>query len=181
MHRNLLALILVLSLGACATVPESLRGEFAQGANLLAVRSQPDNFTGQEVRWGGIILNVDNQREESILEILAYPLDKSSRPKIDRMALGRFLLHSNQFLDPAIYPRDRELTVVGIIQGVEKRKIGEFEYPYPLIEGRVLYVWPEREEVGSYYDPWYPWYPWYMWDPWYGYPYPWYRHYHPRH
>lgn len=183
MHQNIFALVLILSLGACASVPENLRGEYDNGARLVEVQAKTDTFIRQEVRWGGIILKVENQHDLSTLEILAYPLDKSSQPETGMLATGRFLLHSKQFLDPAIYIRDRELTVVGTISGVETKNIGEYEYRYITVEGRALHLWPIRKESTSadHYDPWFPfyspWYPW--WDPWYGYPYP-YRHYHPR-
>lgn len=184
MRQYLFSLVLILSLGACASVPENLRGEYDTSATLVSVQTKTDAFIGQEVRWGGIILGVENRHDQSILEILAYPLDKSSRPMVEKLAKGRFLLQSKQFLDPAIYVPDRELTLVGTIAGAETKKIGEFEYRYVVIEGRSLHLWPEREVSSKtdYYEPWFPWYPpWYpWWDPWYGYPYPWDRHYHRR-
>lgn len=183
MQQYLFVLVLILSLGACASIPENLRGEYNEGARLAEVQARTDAYIGQEIRWGGIILSVENEHDRSTLEILAYPLDKSSQPKTEELAIGRFLLHSKQFLDPAIYVRDRELTVVGSITGVETKNIGEYGYRYVIVEGRALHLWPQRKETtnSDNYGPMYPWYqPWYpWWDPWYGYPYP-YRHYHPR-
>jgi outer membrane lipoprotein len=159
-------LFLAVFLSACASIPESLRGDYPPLPTVDTVRAQPQAYIGQEVRWGGVIIGVENLSERSVLEILAYPLDKSARPKIDESSLGRFLLHVQGFVDPATYLQKREVSAVGRIKAVETRKIGEYAYHYPVLEARALHLWPERQEPEPeyYYDPWYPWYPY----PWYG-------------
>ncbi|MGH8651549.1 MAG: Slp family lipoprotein [Gammaproteobacteria bacterium] len=41
------------------------------------------------------------------------------------MSLGRFLVSSDGFLDPATYSAGREVTVYGILENVLMRNIGE--------------------------------------------------------
>ena len=165
MPRYAPLLLLVLILPACAGVPESLRGDYPAIPTVEAVQSQPEAYLGQNVRWGGVIIDIENRSDHSVLEILAYPLDKSARPKLDKGSLGRFLLRMKGFIDPATYLHKREVSAVGTIKAIETRKIGEFAYRYPVLEGHALHLWPERQEIEpDFYDPWYPWYPY----PWYG-------------
>lgn len=171
MLRTSPLLLLVVFLTACASVPESIRGDYQELPTVMEVQAQPQAFVGHKVRWGGVIIGLENLSDHSVLEILAYPLDESARPRLDEGSLGRFLLHVGGFLDPATYEGKREVSAIGTIKGIQTRKIGEFAYRYPVVEGRALHLWPERQEPEPYYyDPWY-----------YGYPYPWYgpyRYYH---
>ena len=173
MPRTTALFVLLLLLSACATVPDALRGDFPSGLTPSLVQLQPQGHIGQVVRWGGVILGLQNHHDRSTLEILAYPLDDSSRPIPDQASLGRFLVEMKQFLDPASFETRREVSVVGTIQGLQTRKIGEYEYQYPVLEGRAVHLWAKRQALTpDYDDPWSPWYPY----PWYApYPYPYHR------
>ncbi|SDW25298.1 outer membrane lipoprotein [Thiocapsa roseopersicina] len=175
-----LPIIALLVLGGCATsrVPEAIRDPALPSPAVTEVQQRPETFIGQRVRWGGSILDVHNARETTRIEILAKPLNSSGEPDDTSRGLGRFIVELPGFKDPAEYPKQRRLTVVGPLARMETRDVGDYPYPYPVITADAWYLWPNPPPVApvSPYDyPWYrPWYgPWYgPWSgPWYG---PWY-------
>ena len=56
------------------------------------------------------------------------------RPEPGNVSLGRFLVSSDGFLDPAVYSAGREVTVYGVLQNVLVRNIGTRPYLYPLVK-----------------------------------------------
>ena len=175
-----LPILALLLLGGCATsrVPEAIRDPVLPSPAVTEAQQRPENFIGQRVRWGGSILDVHNTRETTRIEILARPLNSSGEPDDRSRGAGRFIVEMPGFKDPTEYPKQRRLTVVGPLDRMETRDVGDYPYPYPVVAADVWYLWPNPPPVApaSPYDyPWYrPWYgPWYgPWSgPWYG---PWY-------
>ena len=153
---------------ACTTQPQLPVPE--NNPPVVAVQDNVAAYKDKYVTWGGIILETNTQQKQTEMVILSKSLTKSTRPVEQDESLGRFIAQSTQFLDPALYAKNREITVYGKVVREELRKIGEYEYLYPIIAVDSLYLWPPRVDYDPYwYDPWY--YPWY--GPWY-YPYPYY-------
>jgi outer membrane lipoprotein len=175
-----IALLAALCLAACASpVPQAIRTAPRPVLSVAQVQQDPNNFLGQRVRWGGTIIAVVNGKRTTDIELLARPLDDDGEPRASAAAEGRFIARIRGFADPAEYPNDRRLTVVGKVEGVETRDVGDYPYRYPVMAAETLYVWPKPEPPPYPYPylypyPWYgPWYsPWYRpWGPWWG---PWY-------
>lgn len=141
---------LILTLCACAP-PKALRGEYSGLTPQQAVSSAP----GQPVRWGGMILSMQNDSSETCFEVLSKPLNANARPTSRDQDQGRFLACYPGYRDPKVYAPGREITVVGSLSGVETRKVGEFEYPYPTVEVDDIYLWAEHNDVqyAYAYDP----------------------------
>jgi outer membrane lipoprotein len=172
--RILLPLLAALWLAGCAsTLPQAIR-EAPPGAPLLdEVRADPPRFQGSPVRWGGVIASVSNRAEDTLIEVVSRPLERSGRPRETDASQGRFLARVAGFLDPAVYQAGRELTVSGRVTGLEARLVGGHEYPYVRVEVELYHLWPIREPAREpYYPPW--WYdPWYPYHPFFG---PWGRY-----
>lgn len=170
-HRRLAAggrVLALLTLGAftgCASnVPLEIREPVADAPSVADAGRLPDQFEGRAVRWGGTIVAVHNEAQDTLVELLARDLGSSGRPRETDASQGRFLVRVKGFLDPGIYARDRDVTVRGTIVGREQRLIGERPYLYPVVEADTVYLWPEYESYyvrpGPYYDPFFPgWYP----------------------
>jgi len=140
---------------------------------VAAVQSKPEAYIKKPVTWGGVILSSEAKQSGTEIILLAKRLDSSTRPFETDTALGRFIAQIKGFVDPAVLAKGRELSVNGVITGAEKRKVGEFEYLYPVVIVNSYHLWPVRVK---YYDD-------YYWDPWYGpwyYPYPYHYYRHPR-
>jgi outer membrane lipoprotein len=141
-------------LGACATVPAPLQGQFAPVTPRDAAAS---GGQGEAVRWGGEIINVDPRPEQTCFEILARELDSTARPVSRDPSDGRFLACRNGFYDPEEFKQGRNITVVGKLNGTEVGKVGQFDYTYPRVAADAIYLWPKRSYANypyPYYDPW---------------------------
>ncbi|WP_181918498.1 MULTISPECIES: Slp family lipoprotein [unclassified Wenzhouxiangella] len=147
-----------LLVAGCATVPEPLGGEFEE----LTPEQSGDQHVGQQVRWGGSIVDTRPGKSETCIEVLARSLDSRARPHSGDDDRGRFLACRDGFEDPAVFERGRDITVVGTLTGFVEGNIGEFRYVYPRVEADTLFLWGEEVPARYYHDPWYyrdPWWP----------------------
>jgi outer membrane lipoprotein len=152
----------VIALGGCATVPPQLAGsDFVALTPLQAVQQ---NARGERVRWGGKIVKVEPQSEQTCFEILSRELFADARPRPRDASGGRFIACSKGFYDPELYTRGRDLTVTGRLAGTEQHKVGGYDYTYARVEADAVYLWPKRERRDVYYGTW----PYYdpFWGPW---------------
>jgi outer membrane lipoprotein len=184
--RSFNGLVLILwtitGIGCSSNVPQAIRADPAEGAltpvSVAQVQQGADAYSGQRVRWGGSIIAVRNLPHSTEVEVLSRPLDSDGEPRTDADGAGRFIARVPGFIDPAEYEKDRLLTVVGLIDGVETQDVGEYPYRYPVIAVSSRYLWPEVEsDPYPYGSPWY--YGGYGYGPWSGYGYgpgfgPWY-------
>lgn len=167
---RLLLILVALLLTACATTPEPLRGEFPPITPLQTQQNPPLNAI---VRWGGGIIEVQPGQRDTCVEILARPLESWARPQATTANQGRFLACTSGFLDPEVFRKNRDITIVGQVTGIERRPVGDFDYPYPRVRATAMYLWAPR--VYGYYYPYRRGYWGGYWGP-YGGPY-WRRHY----
>jgi len=167
----------VLALSACTTVPEQIQGTYA---NVSPARVEPAVF-GSSVRWGGTIIDAQNEEDTTCFEVLSRSLDKYLRPELTDQTAGRFIACKPGFYDPEVFARGREVTLTGRIRNIEAREIDDFSYRYPVLDVDELVLWEVREQVmviDHPYDPFY--YPYYWGGPYWGY-YPYHGHPYPMH
>ncbi len=166
----------------CAPISRQLR-EKAESLSFAEVFKNPEIHKGKIVIWGGEVIHTTNQKDKtSLMEVLQRPLDWGEEPDRAKPSGGRFLVLVQEFLDPHIYRNGKKVTVAGEIIGEKTQLLGQFEYRYPLLLSKEIYLWREYHYdylppyapfpyfPGGYYGPWYysPWY----YGPWYwGYPY----------
>ena len=72
---------------------------------------------------------------------------KNGRPENLDQSEGRFIVQTNQLLDPAIYQKDMLLTVVGTLKGSKVLSIGGFEYTYPLVKLIEIKLCPKGMQI----------------------------------
>lgn len=175
----ILSITMVLITGCANQYPTSISQDVNDNISVVDIQNglKPDNRT--LIRWGGVIAQVNNNQQNTWLEVVQLPLDNQGEPLNSDASSGRFLVNIKQFLDPAIYAKGRAFTVVGTLKGVSKGKIGEHPYQYPVVEASGFQLWPRKKEV-VYRTLFYPlgyWSPFYS----YYYPrYPYFRGYYPR-
>ncbi len=156
---HLLALIAALLLAGCSSTPEALKGAYPD----LAPEATTARDIGRDVRWGGVILDAMPDPQQTCFEVLSRDLDRSFRPRAEDLTEGRFIACRAGFLDPEVFAKGREITLTGTVRALDRRKVGEFEYQYPVLAARFITMWPERPDViiNNYHDPWY-------WGPYWG-------------
>ena len=161
-------------LSACSShIPETVKKPPDNNPAFLLVQTDIEKYRSEKVRWGGRIVDIKNQKNGSELSIVTFPLTDQGKPIINTNSSGRFIAISGQFLEPTVYTKDQQITVVGSVLGTETRNIGEFPYKYILIQMEHHYLWPV-ENISHYddyppdfwwYDPWYPGYPYHPYYP----------------
>jgi outer membrane lipoprotein len=141
-----IAVLTVLFSGCASNVPRAIQDPVPGAPEVAAVTADPAVYRGRTVRWGGAIARVENRDNETVVEIVAFRLDAFGEPIRDDRSAGRFLARKAGFLDPQIYARDRMLTVVGTVEGVQPGKVGEQVLSLPVVNATEAYLWPRRLE-----------------------------------
>ncbi|HFR2670617.1 TPA: Slp family lipoprotein YeaY, partial [Shigella flexneri] len=115
--KGILAGTFALMLSGCVTVPDAIKGSSTTPQqDLVRVMSAPQLYVGQEARFGGKVVAVQNQQGKTRLEIATVPLDSGARPTLGEPSRGRIYADVNGFLDPVDF-RGQLVTVVGPITG----------------------------------------------------------------
>lgn len=166
-----LALAGLLAVGACATVPQPLSGEYTA---LTPTQAAQGGSGGTLVRWGGEIIKTEPEANQTCFFVLSKALDSSARPVLDNGSQGRFMACHDGFYDPEVFTKGREVTFTGTTHGIVSRKVGDYDYAYPRLVANTVYLWPKRPRVVRYQSPFYrdpfwgPASPWGYYDPfWY--------------
>ncbi|MFW5443876.1 MAG: Slp family lipoprotein [Methylococcaceae bacterium] len=152
-----LLLISTLFLHACSNLPANIKnppGIDIQLHQALTNNSNYLNYLNYPIRWGGTVIEVKNNADETTMQMLFYPLNYYGRPRLSQTPLGRFITVSKQFLDPAIYTKGTEITIAGSLQGVTEKKIGEKTIKMPVVSIDNYHIWPELQQnyYRGYYD-----------------------------
>jgi outer membrane lipoprotein len=174
-HRRLVGLgmtvglvIITLALAGCA---ESISDKFLKQVDNKNITFEqliknPDQYVGNSILLGGVIVSTENKNDGTLLEIYQTELDSSGEPKDVDISKGRFLAWDKDFLDSQIFRSGRRVTIVGVVKGVEYRKVGQVDYHYPYLVVKDIYLWRNvRARM-------YPRYYWDYYGPMWGYPYP---------
>jgi len=166
-RQSALGVTLSLALVGCASVvPEDFRAEADRTLTLTDIWARPEASRGRTMILGGEILQVTPKPSGTEVQVLERPLGRQDRPEETDESRGRFIVVMDGFLDPAIYGPGREVTVVGDVEGVTPRPIGEVTYTFPLLRGRYIHLWPKRQRVAYgpvWYDSFWP-DRWWYWD-----------------
>ena len=168
-----LAMMTGLSCFACTTIPEQLKGDYTT----LIPQTTTEKNLETPVRWGGVILETRPEADYTCFEILARQLQTSMRPKDSDKADGRFIACKPGFYDPEVFEKGREVTLTGKIIHMDIRKVGEYDYNFPVVDIEFMILWPERRDR-IYYDYYGMYQPYYWHYPYYGsyyWRYPYYR------
>ncbi|WP_068547130.1 Slp family lipoprotein [Thalassotalea crassostreae] len=142
MKQVILFVVVGLMLGGCNTIPEPLRvSENTPLVDFSDVRAMPNNHNGMDVRWGGVIAEVKTLHNKTMLEVVRMDLASSTRPKVEDKTEGRFRIYADGLLDPIIFEKGRQVTVLGKVAPSETGKIGELEYQYPVVTSNHVHLW----------------------------------------
>jgi len=140
--KNILLLIVLLSVTACASSPLKLDGVNTQVSSAMVSADHP--YTGMRVVWGGMIIKTQPLQHLTQIEVLAYPVDSDGEPDQHAPSQGRFLIQHQGFLEPADFAAGRWVSVVGSIGPSQTGTVGEASYRFPVIKAEQLQLWPQN-------------------------------------
>jgi outer membrane lipoprotein len=147
-YQLLLPCLLLLS--ACAGLPPVIENAPAVDLSYLQVSRDRDSFKDVPVRWGGVIIDIENEAQFSLMQVVYYPLDYSGRPQIFKQGEGRFVVKIAEFLDPVVYTKNKTITVAGMINGSIERTVGKRVIQVPLISATAIHLWPTNPNRYGY-------------------------------
>lgn len=144
--RGPLLILLILVMLSCAGgMSRQARSKVSYFGSFEQLQREPDRYLQKTVMWGGRIIQTRPLKNATELVVLQLDLSSQDRPQDNDRSQGRFVAHSAEFLDPAIYPKGTLITVIGRLTGVDDRRIGEMDYQYPVIEVSEIKKWPSSE------------------------------------
>lgn len=137
-------LMLSVFITACAHLPPDIENPPRHDLSYQKALANIKNFHTAPLRWGGEVIGVENLQDSSLVQVLYYPLNGDGKPQTEKKPLGRFVIKTPEFLDPAIYTHGRLVTVAGTLSGTIERKVGEKSLSLPLVTATTLHLWPLR-------------------------------------
>lgn len=178
---NWLLLTLSILLSACSSLPVALQKAPAVDVQLTDVIKNISSYRNMPVRWGGTVIEVENEEHLTNIQLLYFPLNGDGSLRLNTPNQGRFVIQSPEFLDPALYVKGSEITVAGIVSAETERIIGKKSLRLPVITIQAIYLWPRDQQSGYSGYGYAPYYSDYYSYPYRGYGYPYrsygYRHY----
>ena len=148
MRKHLLFPVIFLMLGGCVSVPESV--QLPESTPLLSYKEVSPEAPGQKdkmARWGGVIANIENQKDKTLLDLVYYPLRGYGRPIVQKESMGRFRVYVEGFLDPMVYQVGRSMTFAGEYTGIEEGLVGEHVYKYPTLQASGYHLWEDIDRI----------------------------------
>lgn len=137
--------IIISLLTGCATTPVFDTTQVNTDLTPKLVLDASAENLGRTALWGGTILNIQNLKDSTHLEILAYPLDSSQRPDLENKPIGRFIVHHQEFLDPVSFSQGQSISVLGKVGESQDATIGESSYLYPVINAQQVHLWSKKK------------------------------------
>ena len=134
-----------LFLGACTNMPKAIQHMNVVDITYSEASQNIERHKNVPVRWGGIVIDVENEEDFSLIQVLSYPLNFSGRPQLDELHGGRFVIKSTEFLDPMVYAKDKEISVVGTLDGDIQRTVGKKIIQVPLLQSIGVHLWPKQQ------------------------------------
>jgi outer membrane lipoprotein len=147
--KNYLPFVFLL-LAACSNLPPAIKDPPTYDLSYQEAALNTAKFKNAPVRWGGTIVQVENEPSFSAVQVLTYPLGSYGEPDFDEPNQGRFVFKSVEFLDPAIYKKDAAITVAGSLEGDTERTIGNKTLRIPLVAAKQIHLWPQQEYYPYY-------------------------------
>lgn len=147
----------MLALVGCSSyhvVPNRLKDQVNKKVQYEQVEEAPDSYKGQTVVWGGEILEIRRLGENTSVEILYLPLDRTLRPlDAPTSSRGRFLAIDahGDITDADKLKKGTLVTVIGEVKGLVSTKLDQDMVELPALFIRDMTAW-ERQIGRTHYS-----------------------------
>lgn len=155
--RAIGVLMIFMLLGSCSVISNPMKKEAGAKVSFSHLVEYTDGYLGQTIILGGYVVEVENNEKTTLITVLQAPLDVIDSPVSRDKSQGRFIVSVDGFLDPAVYEKDRSVTVAGIVEPPIYRNIGTKQVKYINVKSREIFLHPKKTPV--YDDPFYRNYP----------------------
>jgi len=159
--------VAVWGMGCAHPISSELRGHVDSELTAERLIHAPQNFVGQKVILGGVIVETRNFDGFSEIEAVQIDLDCVGYPKGRDDTHGRIIFRHPGYVESIIFKKGREVTVGGSVRGVQPGKVGESAYNFLVVDVEEIQLWESYDM--NYYG--YPYYWNGTWGPFYAPPY----------
>jgi outer membrane lipoprotein len=140
------SILLILGIAGCAGgISKQVRSQVTFFGPFKELQQNPERFRGEMMMFGGKIIETQALGNGTEIIVLHLELNASNRPDDNDQSQGRYVVRSDQFIDPAIYPPGTLVTVAGRLLESEARQIGQMSYHYPVIDLEEIKKWPKQD------------------------------------
>ncbi len=158
MLRMIITLLVSALLSACASLPETLTTSNENVITDFQVWLNSPLEPPQEVRLGGVIAKVTNQRDQTRIEVVNMPISRSGRPDLNSEPAGRYVAYIEGYVEPLSFAKGRLVTFLGVTQGEEEGLVGRYPMMFRVMKVTGSYLWRIEEsviidDIDSYYFP----------------------------
>jgi len=112
--------------------------------------SEASSHKNDVVRWGGFIIDIQNEEDFSLMQVRFHPLDYSGHPQLYKPSEGDLVVKTTKSLDSEIYVKYSEVTIVGILDSDINLPVDGENISLPLIvltdPEKYPYIWAEDYE-----------------------------------
>jgi outer membrane lipoprotein len=140
----LLATILIVSVACTQVLRKDLMETGIRDVPFDNLLKNPETFKGKLYILGGIVINTKGTEGGSMVEALYVSVDSRGYFTDAQTYSQRYLAFypgKKGFLDPVVYKKESSITLAGVFKGIEKGKVDNAEYTYPLFEIEQIYLW----------------------------------------
>lgn len=151
---------ILLFTASCSVISSQVMKEAAPAIEFRQLMKEAHSYVGRTVVVGGYVLATEKRADKMSILTLQAPLGFRDEPKSRDKSQGRFIVLHRAFLDPAVYKRDRKITVAGNVVGLTTEDDQHCPNGCLNIESREIHLWPDYYYHGPEYyrygDPPYP-------------------------
>jgi starvation-inducible outer membrane lipoprotein len=131
-------------LASCAAgIPAQLAEQVSWNLSFTDLRRSPEAYQGRIVALGGIVTHIEANDGGYRVLVNEVPLELSgrSRPAVDQLPRGRFMLLLLAPVLPSGFRPGAEVTVVGEVLRADARLERQVDGRGPVLEARHVKVW----------------------------------------
>ena len=152
--------ILITTLAHCNPTSESSLQQVDPTLTLAMANEDASKFLDHKLLVGGVIVGLVSSDDQSVLELEQWQISPWGEPISFHSDARRFLVKSDQELDPTIYQRGKIVTLTGKVAGSEIRRTQQNPDRYVVIKLDEIHTWdtPFRYGIHPYQDRQFPYY-----------------------
>ena len=135
-----LATLAAVTLTSCVTIPEQLEGDFAA----ITPNDVSPHDLDSQVRWAGLVIDYQPQKDHSCFSVRSVPLERSTRPQFWNVSDGTFIACKPGEIDEVLVEPGNKVTLTGQIMFIDNRAGANNEQLIPVVIVDSLVAWPDR-------------------------------------
>lgn len=147
-------IVLLFMVGCAPVISKQVREQVRPDVSFREVLNDPERHKGQMIILSGIVVETENTKEGTLLQVLQRPAGFRGKPKDVDETGGRFLALDSRYLDVNVFTKGRAVTIAGVVKGKRILPLDETEYIYPLVYVKELYLWQAERRYDTSYPSW---------------------------